>query len=72
MSGPLRNVPVMGSDTAHLYAGAGDGCVLLCESGDIPRWRNALFLTPDAARSLAAQLTYLADLAETITEGDPR
>ncbi len=58
---PLH-VPVMGGDEvgAWLYVASGDSVVLLCEHGDAPRWRNAMGLTPDAARKLGNALIAMA------------
>lgn len=64
-----EHVPVIGgAEGEYLYAGYGDHCVLLCEYGDLPRWRNAVGLTPDAARSLGRQLLWMADVSEAISD----
>ena len=48
---------------AYLYVGSGDDCVLLCDR-NAPKWRNAVGLTPDNARKLAAALVRMADQSE--------
>lgn len=40
----------------HLYVGHGSGCVMLCERGVLPRWKNALCLSSDEAERLGRQL----------------
>lgn len=50
---------------AYLYVGSGDHCVLLCDL-NTPKWKNAVGLTPDNARKLAAALTRMADQSEVI------
>lgn len=47
----------------HLYVGSGDQCVLLCDR-NTPKWKNAVGLTPESARKLAAALVRMADQAE--------
>ena len=60
-----ERVPIIGgTEDEYYYAGFGDHCVLLCEAGNPPRWKNAIGLTPDAARSLARQLLWMADASE--------
>lgn len=48
---------------AYLYVGSGDHCVLLADHG-APKWRNAVGLTPENARKLAAALSRMADQSE--------
>lgn len=71
MSGHNLAVEVMGgSEDEYVYVGHGLDCVLVCEHGDIPKWRNAFALTPDAARRLAGILTEQADAADATEPGD--
>lgn len=57
---------VIGADypDAYLYVGSGDDCVLLCDH-NAPKWRNAVVLTSDNARRLAADLIRMADQSES-------
>ena len=72
---PLRDldVEVLGGTypESYLYVGSGVRCVLLCDK-DAPKWRNAVGLTPDNARKLAAALVRMADQSERVipSEGD--
>ena len=65
----VRNLAteVVGADypDAYLYVGSGDRVVLLCDK-DAPKWRNAVMLTPDNARRLAADLVRMADQSEQV------
>lgn len=64
----VRNLAteVIGADypDAYFYVASGDHLVLICEHGDLPRWRNSVGLTPDNARRLAADLIRMADQSE--------
>lgn len=68
----VRNLAteVIGADypDAYLYVGSGDRVVLLCDH-DTPKWRNAVMLTPDNARRLAANLVRMADQSEETDRG---
>jgi hypothetical protein len=59
------DVEVIGGDylESYLYVGSGDHCVLLCDHST-PKWKNAIGLTPDNARKLAAALVAMADQSE--------
>ena len=59
----IRDIPVIGGD-GTLYVGSGNHLVLLCELGDVPRWRNGIGLTSDAARILGRALIAMADQSE--------
>lgn len=69
---PVRNLAteVIGAayPDAYLYVGSGDRVVLLCEHGDMPRWRNGVGLTPQNARRLAADLIRMADQSEEMAD----
>ena len=54
---------------SYLYVGSGDHCVLLCDL-NAPKWRNAVGLTPDNARKLAAALMAMADQSECEVSSD--
>ena len=45
-------------------------CVLLCEYGDVARWKNGAVFTPDEARRLGMRLMAQADAAERADEPD--
>ena len=58
-------IEVIGGDhpEAYLYVGSGDNIVLLCDH-NTPKWKNAVGMTPDNARKLAAALIRMADQSE--------
>ena len=55
---------------AYFYVAHGADCVLLCEYGEVARWRNAAPFTPDEARRLGMQLMAQADAAEALAGED--
>lgn len=73
--GAFRPYPPSGTDAlpgrrdphAYFYVAHGADCVLLCNSGQVARWRNAVVFTPDEARRLGMQLMAQADAAEALS-----
>lgn len=63
-----RKHRVLGSDSPdeYVYVGHGVDVVLLCESGDLPRYKNAICLTPDEAEKLGRDLVRQARLAREV------
>lgn len=55
---------------SYFYVAHGADCVLLCEYGDVARWKNGAVFTPDEARSLGRELMAQADAAEGAAEPD--
>ena len=49
---------------AHFYVASGAGCVLMCEHGEVARWRGVVMFTADEARRLGTRLMAMADQAE--------
>lgn len=76
--GQFRPFPPTGADAlpghrdpdSYFYVAHGADCVLLCEYGDVARWKNAAVLTPDEARRLGRELMAQADAAEGAAETD--
>ena len=76
--GEYRPCPPSGADVlpglrdphAYFYIAHGADCVLLCNSGQVARWRNAVVFTPDEARRLGMRLMAQADAAEALAGED--
>lgn len=76
--GQFRPVPPTGADAlpghrdpdSYFYVAHGADCVLLCEYGDVARWKNAAVFPPDEARRLGRELMAQADAAEGAAETD--
>ena len=77
--GEFRPCPPSGADVlpglrdphAYFYIAHGADCVLLCNSGQVARWRNAVVFTPDEARRMGMQLMAQADAAEALAGEAP-
>lgn len=73
MSAEIRDldIEVLGGTypDEYLYVGSGDHCVLLAEH-NVPKWRNAVGLSPENARKLAAALNRMADQSEQVEPAD--
>ena len=57
---------------SYFYVVHGADCVLLCEYGDVARWKNGAVLTPDEARRLGRELMAQADAAEGAAEHEQK
>lgn len=76
--GEFRPFPPAGADAlpghrdpdSYFYVAHGADCVLLCEYGDVARYKNGAVLTPDEARRLGWWLMAQADAAEEVAETD--
>lgn len=71
MSDEWKFRPIGAADDDFLYVGHGADCVMLCEHGDIPRWRNAIVMSPEEAIRLGEELIVQARrTSEDTTKGD--